>query len=322
MGITHLSGLEVAGVPIISSGGLPFYTGNYYFVNETTGSDGNSGTSDFPFKTLTQAQAKATANQNDVVVFQGTIHVTSSVLWAKNQVHLIGMAEPGRVGKRARISVTGTTAFNNLVNVTASGCHFSNFGTFYGFNDTLSVGAFVCWLDTGGRNTYDNVEFDGFGDGTASTGTANLTGARAFKLNTSTGECTWRNCYFGVDTVVRNATNYTLEIAGGAPRLTFENCTFSADLGASGGSSSHVLIGSAGIDRWVTFFNCRFFDTTKSGGTTMTQAFNVSSSAGGFVFLDQSTIVGITKPETTASNSIFINNSAVSATAGIAINNT
>lgn len=320
MGTTNLSQLTLDTGPVLP--GAFLYTGNWYFVNETTGSDGNDGTAQFPFKTLTQAQAKATANQNDVVVFQGTIHVTSSVLWAKNQVHLIGMCCPLTIGKRARISVTGTTAFNNLVNVTASGCHFANFGTFYGFNDTLSVGAFVCWLDTGGRNAYDSVEFDGFGDGTASTGTANLTGARAFKLNTSTGECTFRNCYFGVDTVVRNAINYTLEIAGGAPRVIFENCTFSADLGSSGAAACHLLVGSSGIDREVTFNRCRFFDTTKSGGTTMTQAFNVSASAGGTIFMDQCTIIGITKPETTASNSIFINNSAVSATAGIAINNT
>ena len=32
--------------------------------------------------------------------------------------------------------------------------------------------------------------------------------------------------------------NYTIELAGGAPRLHFENCTFEAQLGASGGSSS------------------------------------------------------------------------------------
>lgn len=322
MGITNLDQLYLGGAPVIPGEAVLPFPGNWYFVNETLGGDGNPGTYNQPLATLSAALSKCNANNNDVVAFSGTIHLTSSLLWNKNNVHLIGLCSPQTIGKRARISVTGTVAFNNLVNVTASGCNFRNFGTFYGFNDTLSVGANVCWLDTGGRNSYDNVEFDGFGDGAASTGTANLTAARAFKLNTSTGETTWRNCYFGVDTVVRNATNYTLEIAGGAPRLIFENCTFSADLGSSGASSSHVLVGSGGIDRHVTFNRCRFYDTTKSGGTTMTQAFNVSGSAGGFIFLDQCTIVGITKPETTASNSIFINTSAVSATSGIGINNT
>ncbi len=322
MGVTNLDALTLSTGPVLPSPGGPIYTGNWYFVNETTGADGNPGSAAAPLKTLSAALSLATANQNDVIAFTGTIHLTSTLAWNKNQVHLIGLDAPIKRGKRARISVSGTTAFNNLVLVSASGCNFRNFGTFYGFNDTLSVGALICWSDTGGRNSYDLVEFMGFGDGTASTGTANLTGARAFKFNNSTGESTFRSCVFGVDTVVRNATNYTLEIAGGAPRLTFVDCDFESDLGSSGAASSHVLIGSGGIDRYCNFTGCRFMDSTKSGGTTMTQAFNVSASAGGFVLFDRSTIVGITKPETTASNSIFLNTSAVSATSGIAINNT
>ena len=317
MAVTNLSQLVLDTGPVLP--GSYLYTGNWWFVNETTGSDGNTGSATNPFKTLGQAQLKAQANNNDVVAFVGTVHLTSSLLWAKNQVHLIGMCDPLHVGKRARISVTGTTAFNNLVNVSASGCHFSNFGTFYGFNDTLSVGADVCWLDTGGRNCYDNVEFDGFGDGTASTGTANLTAARAFVLSGNTGETTWRNCYFGVDTEQRNATNYTLEINGGAPRLTFENCDFAAQLGSSGTASSHVLIGAAGIDRWCVFNRCRFFSDTLSSGSTMAQVFNVSASAGGVVLLDQCTSFGATHFETSASGSVFSNMSVPSSTGGISI---
>lgn len=321
MGTTNLDALSLGGVPVIPGvAGTPIYTGNWFFVDETNGGDGNSGAANAPLATLSAALAKCTAGNNDVVAFVGTIHLSASLVWNKAQTHLIGICAPIKRGKRARISVTGTTAFSPMVSVTAAGCNFRNFGTFYGF-DSASNNV-TPWQDTGGRNSYDNIEFLGFGNGTATTGTANKTTSRAFIFNNSTGESTFRSCVFGVDTVVRNATNYTLEIAGGAPRLSFYDCDFEADLGASGASSSHVLIGSAGIDRYCNFINCRFMDSTKSGGTTMTQCFNVSSSAGGFVFLDQCTIVGITKPETTASNSIFINNSAVSATAGIAINNT
>lgn len=320
MGITNLDQLTLSTGPVLPAPAGPLYTGNWYFVNETTGGDGNPGSASSPLKTLAAALALATANQNDVIAFTGTIHLSATLTWNKNQVHLIGLDAPLKRGKRARISVTGSTAFAPLVNVTASGCNFRNLGTFYGFNSASNNT--ISWQDLGGRNSYDLVEFMGFGDGTASTGTANITGARAFVFNNSTGESTFRSCVFGVDTTVRNATNYTLEIAGAAPRLTFYDCDFEADLGSSGTASSHVLIGSGGIDRYCNFIGCRFMDTTKSGGSTMAQAFNVSSSAGGFVFLDQCTIIGITKPETTASNSIFINNSAVSATAGIAINNT
>lgn len=299
-------------------GGAPFYTGNWFFVNETTGSDGAEGSPEAPFKTLARALAKCQANNNDVVAFEGTIHLTSSLAWNKNQVHLIGMCDPLQRGKRARISVSGTTGFNMLVNVTASGCHFRNFGTFYGWTNTSS--ALLAWSDTGGRNCYELVEFMGFGDGTVSTGSSNLTGSRAFKLNTSTGETTFRSCVFGVDTVTRNATNSTVEIAGGAPRITFENCDFEAYLGSSGAASTHVLIGAAGIDRYVNFKNCRFLNSTKSAATAMTQCFSVNSAAGGFVMLDQCTGFGFTHWETSASGCVVLDMGTVTAhDGGIAV---
>ena len=306
---TALSALTVGGVPTMGTGGMLPFTGSYWFVNATTGSDGNSGQANSPFATLTQALAKATANQNDVIFVTGTIHTSASVAWSKNQVHLVGLCDPLRRGKRARISpdpaIAGTAGWANLFNVTASGCWFYNFQTFYGFTNTAT--ALICWNDTGGHNCYDNVEFLGFGDGTASTGTSNLTGARAMKLNTNTGETTFRNCVFGVDTTVRNATNYTVEIAGGAPRVTFENCTFESDLGSSGGSSSHVLISTDGIDRYCIFKSCNFMSSTLSGGTAMAQAFNVVAAAGGVVLLDYCTSFGCTAWETSASNSVFTN---------------
>jgi len=321
MGITHLSGLEVAGVPIITSGGAPLYTGNWWFVNESTGSDGNTGASDNPFKTLGQAISVAQANNNDVVAFEGTIHLTSTLTWNKNQVHLIGMCAPLMRGKRARISVSGTTAFSPMVSVTGSGCNFRNFGTFYGFNSASNNA--IPWQDTGGRNSYDVVEFLGFGDGTASTGTANLTAARSFVLNTSTGETTFRKCVFGVDTVARGAANFNVEILGGAPRITFEDCDFEALLASGGTGGSFLKIGAAGIDRYVNFKNCRFLSDVKSTGSTMTQAFNISGTAGGLIMMDQCTTVGATHLETTPTNIIFVNNSAPSTVAdvGIAVNN-
>lgn len=313
---TNFSSIAVNGVPTQGIAGAPLYTGNWFFVNETTGSDGNVGSADAPFKTLTQALSQCIANNNDVVAFIGTIHLTSTLVWAKSQVHLIGMDAPLAVGQRARISTSGSTAFTPLVSVTASGCHFRNFGTFYAFNSASNNSN--CWEDTGGRSCYENINFLGFGDGTASTGTANITTARAFKFNTNNGESTWRNCYFGADTEVRNATNYTLEIAGNAPRLVFENCDFAADLGSSGTAGSHVLIGSAGIDRWVRFVGCRF--TSFNGGSTMAQAFNLSGSAGGSILLDQCTTFGaITAIETSATGDLYINMSIPSTSGGKAI---
>lgn len=321
MPVTNLDQLTLNTGPVLPASASPIYTGNWYFVNESTGSDGNTGAADQPFATLSQALSKCTANQNDVVAFQGTIHLSSTLTWDKNQVHLIGMDAPLMRGKRARISVTGSTAFSPMVSVTASGCNFRNLGTFYGFNSASNNA--LPWQDTGGRNSYDLVEFLGFGDATASTGTGAITAARSIKINTSTGETTFRSCVFGVDTVARTATNYNVEIAGGAPRITFVDCDFEANIGSGGTGGSFLLVGAAGIDRYVNFKSCRFLNTVKSSGSTMTQAFNVSGSAGGLIMMDQCTTVGVTHLETTPSNIIFINNAAPSITAdcGIAVNN-
>lgn len=316
---TNLTALQVAGVPTIGTGGLLPFTGNYYFVNEATGSDGNTGQADNPLATLAFAHTKCTAGNNDVVFFTGTIHQTAALAWSKSNTHLIGLCDTVKRGKRARIAVSGTTPFSYLVNVTASGCLFMNFGTFYGFATTGATSP-VAWVDTGGRNCYDTVEFLGFGDATVSTGTANQTTARAFVLNTNTGETTWRNCVFGVDTAVRNVANFTLEIAGGAPRCTIENCDFEADLGASGAGSSHILIGASGIDRYLNIVTSRFMNSTKSGATAMTQCMNVNASAGGIALLDRSTGYGFTHWETSASGCVFLDMGTVTAhDGGIAI---
>lgn len=309
-------GITSLGIPTFGTGFLPPYTGNYWFVQELYGSgvNGGVGTAQSPFGTLQQALNAAAPNNNDVIFLTGTVHVTASLVWP-SLTHLIGVCSPLKRGKRARISVTGSTPFGPLVSVTGSGCHFQNFGTFFGFPTTGATSP-ICWQDTGGRNTYNLVEFLGFGDPTASTGTANQTGARAFKFNTSTGETTFRSCVFGVDTEQRNATNYTVEIAGGAPRITFEDCDFESDLGSSGTAASHLLIGAAGIDRYLILNRCHFLSATKSSGSTMAQAFNVSASAGGLVLMDQCEAVGITAWETSPSGSVFTNMSAVSAPGG------
>lgn len=321
MGITHLSGLEVAGVPTMGINTSPLYTGNYFFVNETTGSDGNTGAADSPFATLGAALNAATANNNDVVAFMGTIHLTSQLLWNKNQVHLIGMCDPLRRGKRARISVSGSTAFSKMVKVTASGCEFKNFGTFYGFNSATNND--MPWSEEGGRNCYNNVEFMGFGDGTATTGTANKTTARSLLVTGSTGENTFRQCVFGVDTESRGAVNYTLEIAGGSPRNYFVDCDFEAFITTGGTAGSHLLVGAAGIDRYAVFEMCRFHNAVKSSASAMTQLANLNAAIGGYLLLNQCTGVGYTHIETTPTNQIYVDNAApsIAADVGIATNN-
>lgn len=316
---TNLSSLQVAGVPTIGTGGLLPFTGNYWFVNAATGSDGNTGQADAPFATLGQAYAKCVDGNNDVVFLTGTATLTASLAWAKNCTHLIGLCAPAKVGKIAQIVAGGTTPFSYLVNVTGTGCYFANFATEYGFPTTGATTP-VAWLDGAGANCYDNVEFMGFGDATASTGTANQTGARAFKLTAAAGNVTWRNCVFGTDAIVRNAANYTMEITSASADNMAVGCDFVAKAGASGAGGGHMLIGSGGIARWLHMVNCRFANAVKGGATAFTQAFSINSAAGGTVLMDNCTGYGFTNWETTASTCLFANMSAVaSIDSGIAL---
>jgi hypothetical protein len=315
------NGITSLGIPTFGTSSIPPFTGNYFFVQETTtaGVSAGAGTAQSPYNTLAQALAQCVSGNDDVIFIQGTVHLSAALAWNLDKTHLIGVCSPLKRGKRARISVTGSTPFGPLVNVTGSGCLFQNFGTFFGFPTTGATTP-IAWQDSGGRNTYNNVEFLGFGDATVTTGTANQTGARAFKLNTSVGETTFRSCVFGLDTIVRNATNYTVEIAGAAPRVTFENCDFEADLGGSGGGSSHLLVGAVGIDRYLNLIGCRFMNSIKSGATTMTQALNVNAAAGGVILLDQCTGYGFTHWETVASACVLLDMGTVTAhDGGIAV---
>ena len=75
MGITHVDGLEVAGVPTMGVNPLPLTTdGTYFFVSSTTGSNSFAGTSaDAPFATLAYALSSdggglMVANRGDTIV--------------------------------------------------------------------------------------------------------------------------------------------------------------------------------------------------------------------------------------------------------------
>ena len=62
------NGLTAFGVPTIGANGLPFSTGNYWFVNFANGVDGNQGSANQPLKTT--ARAIVLAKTGDVVVWQ------------------------------------------------------------------------------------------------------------------------------------------------------------------------------------------------------------------------------------------------------------
>ena len=239
-------------------------TGNSWFVNATTGSDANGGSVSAPFATLTAAQNAAVASNGDVVYLTGTVHLTATLAWAKNDVSLVGLNSPSN-NNRSRLSSTGAVPFSPLVNVTGQGCSFINLGTFHG-GFTTPAGSQVCWAEAGGRNYYSDVQFFGGGDAVA----AALLGMRSITVG-GQGENVFSNCTFGLDTITRATNaNATLEFISGTARNVFYNpvfqsyCTLATDC--------HVLTAANGADRYQYMFDPIFANAVDSGATAMNAA--------------------------------------------------
>ena len=337
------NGISSFGVPVLGgAGGIPF-TGTYFFVDPVNGADGNSGTDPtLPLATLYAAHRKMTAGKNDVCVLigngatsgtarlslalaqadaiaGGTTVSAGSLVWSKNACHLIGVAAPS-MDTRARISNVTTETQTNfgaaapLVSVTAQGCYFANFSVFEGF---ATGGANeIAWLDSGGRNSYNNVIIQGGGD----TDAAALTTFRSLKITGSVGENVFRNCKIGLDTLARgNVASVEMEIAGGSPRNAFYDCkivTYAKNAGAS-----WLAIGGSGIDREVLFSNCTFFNpvlpATGANATQMTVGFVVDAAAGGVVLTQNCLYYGAATLSTGAL--VFSNIAAGAAKGGLGV---
>lgn len=343
MAVTHLSGLEVAGVPTMGMGGAPFFSGNWYFVDAVNGSNGNSGAADSPLQTVYAAYARCVSGNNDVVVIVGngsttatqrlslanaqavnSAATTGTLTWAKNATHMIGMTAPTMVAQRARFAPpTGTytqTTFGsgNFVTVSGTGCYFGNFSLFHGFS--TGGNNQICWTDSGGRNYYENIQFGGAGDAAS----AQSTSSRSLLITGSTGENTFVNCEFGLDTIDRTVANATVEFASGTPRNTFINCNF--PFYTSVGSCLGLYTSAAAsMDRWQRFVNCTFINTVQSTSTTMPGLSTLAASSGGLILMKSATLVGITEfgTDATSRGQIYVDGGApTAATTGIAVNPT
>ena len=343
MGITHLSGLEVAGVPTMGMGGAPLFTGTWYWVDPANGNDGNTGLSpDDPLDTLYKAHSLMTAGKNDVCVLVGDGSTTGTarlstalaqtvdssvtagtLVWSKNACHLIGQTAPTTVAARARIAPpSGTytvTTFGsaNFITVSASGCYFANFSTFNGFS--TGGASQICWTDSGARNYYSAVQFGGMVD----TGSAGDAGSRSIKISGG-GEHYFQDCTVGLDTVTRSAANASVEFSGGTARSKFRNCVFPFQTSAAT-PLGVIVSAAAGSDRWQLFEACSFIHNLKSTSTTMDALSTLAASMGGLHLYKNCTLVGITEFGTDATSraQIYVDGAApTAATSGIAVNPT
>lgn len=273
------------GMPLFGVSGLPAFTGNVFWVNATLGSDGNTGGPQDPFATLSAAHSACLANNNDVVLFTGTISPTATLAWSKARTHLIGLGPSAKIAVANVAATTG--AFSPLVNVTAAGCIFRGFSVVSGIAQAATQ---VAWAEAGGSNTYEGVTINQVGHATA----AAQAGNRALTI-ASVGN-SFTNCVIGGDQVVRATNaNATLEFLATGGDNAFTNCVFA--MWASAAGDTHVSAASATMSGYTTFANCSFVNNLQgAGGTSLTAAFALNGTAGGVALLIGTTAsVGATK---------------------------
>lgn len=350
MALTNFpNGITSFGVPVVGGiNGIPL-TGNWWFVNPATGSDGYDGTSpETPFSTIYAAYAAAADGNNDVIVLIGngqtsgtarlsyanalasnSAATSGSLIWAKNALHLIGECSPTGISNRARLapptSYTAATFLNGqtvgvtpVVSVTASGCIFANFQIWGGFS-TGNAGM-ITWQDTGNRNYYSGVHFAGQSDAASAGGTASRT-----LILSGGGEHVFSGCTFGVDTVQRvTAASRTIEFKAGTARNSFANCNFPLFLAtAAAGTSTLYTAAAASMDRWQRFDGCTFINAVNSTGVAQTALTTLAASSGGLLLLKNCTSVGATDlfADATTAGQMYVDGAApTAATSALAVN--
>lgn len=153
MGTTHLSGLQVAGVPTMGIGGLPLGSA-YFFVNSATGSNGNTGTFDNPFATLDYAFASCTANQgNVIVVMQNHAETITGVAGIAHDVAGVSVIGLGTGNQRPRFLMDAGTTVTYAI--TADDAYISNLVFASGHSNVVT-----CFTTTKKGTWIDACEFE------------------------------------------------------------------------------------------------------------------------------------------------------------------
>jgi hypothetical protein len=264
--------------------------GNVWWVRPVTGSDSNNGLSPTTaFKTLSQAQTAAVANQNDVVLMcaEGatasatTDYQSTTLVWAKNLVHLVGINNGPLLGQRSRIAFTsGYVGTGNLFTLSGSNCLIANIEMFMGVASANPVGGL---LVSGIRNHIKNCQIAGIGN------TANdIAGAYSVNL-AGPDENFFEDCTIGLDTVSLSAAANSQILTstgsqGTGARNIFRKCRI-LTYAAAAAENVFLRVPASTIDRFLMFDDCVFHNPIQSGATNLTEAAVVNATPGGDVLL-------------------------------------
>jgi hypothetical protein len=296
------NGVSSFGVPV---GGM-FTNGKPLFVKPGTlagGNDGNDGLQlETPLATCAQAQSLATTSGNDVVYLLSSSataintsdSLTTTLLWAKDMVHLIGVNAGNCISQRSRVAALSTatgTSLAPLATVSGSGCRVENIQF---ISELASADAIGGVLVSGDRNHFVNCHFAG-----GATTTQDVAGQ--FSLKVTGSENLFDDCTIGLDTISRATATYEMYMSGAATRNVFRNCRIITFAGAG---TMTWLTTATTLDRFNLFENCTFINAVNSTASTMSQAFGIGHT-GGSIILKGCTLIGATATETVASGRVW-----------------
>jgi hypothetical protein len=240
-------------------------SGNVWFVNSNTGSDGNTGKRmDKPFATIAKAYAQAVTNNHDVIVLSANSALAESdeLVVAKNRLHFWGLDAVGRYyGQRSRWTMGVTTGSAiAVVQNTGVGNSFSNIK--FDSSDTLSTSIYA-FAEGGEYTVLEHCEIHKSTD---------LDQATAAELLMNGDSALVRHCTIGslANEVSAARTNVLLTretIAGKVARdVTFDDCLFW--LKSSSATASHMHATTAtDVERMLLIKNSAMIVAKLSAGT-------------------------------------------------------
>lgn len=280
--------------------------GNWYWVDPTNGSDtAGDGSQNNPFAGIETAEDACTANQHDAVIYRAgssSVNLAAALTWDKNYTHLIGLCAPTHTAQRARIFQTSTlTGASPLLNITATGCIFSDFYIYQGVDDATSL---INVQVTGGRNYFSSVHFAGGGHATQA-----IDGGASLKLN-GAEENTFVNCTIGVDTVDAATGMMGILWDGEAHRNEFYNCKIRMRAGNAGAGFMEVM-DATGIDRDNIFVDCLFLNNHTANAMTSGFVAPAGMGAPRRIFFKDCMVYGSTKLDANDRDVFFGNMNAV-----------
>jgi hypothetical protein len=150
MALTNFpNGVSSFGVPLIGSGNIPIATRNF-FVQSTTGSNGNDGLSpETPFSTLAYAITQCvTAKGDNIILLPGhveTVAAAAGVTFAsKAGINVIGVGQ-GSLRPTVNFTATGSTFLVNAANLTFRNILFT--GGIDAVATAVVISAADAWFD-------------------------------------------------------------------------------------------------------------------------------------------------------------------------------